>query len=120
MRVCIHNNQSIFQIINNTDGTIHYTPQLSMGIVVIRSLAYYNVTKSIMSFDKRGNNKIPPPPYTVLKLHPHNYYNTSQLKHSGDPVGNAKSSEQAVSDPYSWLDSDDPRRDMADEEILDQ
>ena len=48
MRVKIHHNQSIIQIINNTDKTIHYTPQLSMGIVDIRSLGYYNVTKSII------------------------------------------------------------------------
>ena len=82
MQVCIHHNQSILQIINNTDETIHYTPQLSMGIVDIQSLGYYNVTKSIMFFDKRGNTKIPPPPYTVPKLHPHNYYKTCQSKHS--------------------------------------
>ena len=60
MRVKLDNNQSILRIINNTDETIHYTPQLSMGIVDIRSLGYYNVRKSIMFFDKRGNNKIPP------------------------------------------------------------
>ena len=59
MRVKLDNNQSILRIINNTDETIHYTPQLSMGIVDIRSLGYYNIWKSIMFFDKRGNNKIP-------------------------------------------------------------
>ena len=52
MRVKIYHNQSILQIINNTDETIHYTPQLSMGIVDIRSLGYYNVTKSVMFFDE--------------------------------------------------------------------
>ena len=56
MRARVYHNQSILQIINNTEETIHYTPQLSMGIVDIRSLGYYNVTKSIMSFDKRGNS----------------------------------------------------------------
>ena len=45
MRVKIYHNQSILQIINNTDETIHYTPQLSMGIVEIKSLGYYNITK---------------------------------------------------------------------------
>ena len=47
MRVRIDHNQSIIKIINNTDETIHYSPQLSMGIVDIRSLGYYNVSKSI-------------------------------------------------------------------------
>ena len=40
MRVKIDHNQSIIQIINNTDETIHYTSQLSIGIVDIRSLGY--------------------------------------------------------------------------------
>ena len=88
MRVRIHHNQSIIQIINNTDETIHYTPKLSMGIVDIHSLGYYNVTKSIIFFYKRGNTKIPPAPYQVPNLHPHNYYKTSQLKESGETVQN--------------------------------
>ena len=41
-----------------------------MGIVDIRSIGYYNVTKSIMFFDQRGNTRIPPPPYRAPKLHP--------------------------------------------------
>ena len=52
MRVKIYHNQSILQIINNTDETIHYIPQLSMGIVDIRSLGYYNVTKSVCSLTR--------------------------------------------------------------------
>ena len=83
-----------------------------MGIVDIRSLGYYNVTKSVMFFDKRGNSQIPPPPYKVPKLHPQNYYKTSQNREL-----EADSSEP---DPYPWLDLDDPRRDMTDDEILDK
>ena len=70
MRVKIYHNQSILQIINNTDETIHYTPQLSMGIVDICSLGYYNVTKSVMFFDKRGNNQIPPSLLQSTKITP--------------------------------------------------
>ena len=51
MHVRIDHNQSIIKIINNTDETIHYTPEFSMGIVDIQSLGYYNVRKSIMFFD---------------------------------------------------------------------
>ena len=53
MRARVYHNQSILQIINNIEETIHYTPQLSLGIVDIRSLGYYNISKSIMYFDKR-------------------------------------------------------------------
>ena len=110
MRVCIDSKQSI---INNTEETIHYTPQLAIGIVDIRSLGCYNVSKSIMFFDKRGNDRIPPPPYRVPKLHPCNYYKAKEMK------------EQSVQDKENkdlcpWLDKDNPHTDMTDEEILDK
>ena len=83
-----------------------------------------------MFFDKRGNNKIPPPPYKVPYIHPRNYYQTGQIDIK---AGSSQSTEPACStqvtedspkshenDPYPWLDEDDPRRDMTDEEILDK
>ena len=113
MRVCIDSNQSIIKIINNTEETIHYTPQLAIGIVDIRSLGYYNVSKSIMFFDKRGNDRIPPPPYRVPKLHPCNYYKAKEMKEQGIQ-------DNEKEDLYPWLDKDDPHRSMTDEEILDK
>ena len=83
-----------------------------MGIVDIRSLGYYNITKSIMSFDMRGNNQIPPPACKVPKLHPQNYYKASQNR--------KVESQKSEPDPYPWLGLDDPRRHMTDEEILDK
>ena len=112
MRVKIYHNQSILQIINNTDKTIHYTPKLSMGIVDIRFLGYYNVTKGVMFFDKRGNNQIPPPPYKLPNLHPQNYYKASQNREV--------ETKRSDPDPYPWLDLNDPRRNMTNEEILDK
>ena len=113
MRVCIDSNQSIIKIINNTEETIHYTPQLAIGIVDIRLLGYYNVSKSIMFFDKRGNDRIPPPPYRVPRLHPHNYYSAKEMEEQ-----NIQDNEKK--DLYPWLGKDDPHRDMTDEEILDK
>ena len=101
MRVHIDSNQSIIKIINNTEETIHYTPQLDIGIVDIRSLGYYNVSKSIVFFDKRGNDRIPPPPYRVPKLHPCNYYKAKEMKEQSIQ-------ESEKEDPYPWLDKDDP------------
>ena len=60
----------LLKIINNTDKTIHYTPELSMGIIDIWSLGYYNVKKSIMFFDQRGNNTIPSPHIESLNYIP--------------------------------------------------
>ena len=115
MRVRIDHNHSIIKIINNTNETIYYSPQLSMGIVDIRSLGYYNVSKSILLFDKRGNDRIPPPPYGVPKLHPQQYYNKAG---SSTEISCQLEKEQLGSenekDPYPWLDLEDPRRDMSD------
>ena len=111
--MCIDSNQSIIRIINNIEETIHYTPQLAIGIVDIRSLGYYSVSKSIMFFDKRGNDRIPPPPYRVPKLHPHDYYKANEMK---EPSTHGHGNEHL----YPWLDKDDPCRTMTDEEILDK
>ena len=102
--------QSIIKIINNTEETIHYTPQLVIGIVDIRSLGYYNVSKSIMFFDKRGNDRISPTPYRVPKLHPRNYYKAKEMKEQS-------TYDNGKEDLYPWLDKDDPHRGMTDEEI---
>ena len=37
-----------------------------------------------------------------------------------DPVSNVQFSKETEMDPYAWLDLDDPRRGMTDEEILDK
>ena len=66
-----------------------------------------------MFFNKRGNDKIPPPPYRIPKLHPHNYYQADQIKSSN-------SLEKEKEDLYPWLDKDDPCRTMTDEEFLDK
>ena len=112
MRVQIHHNQSILQIINNTDETIHYTPQLSMGIVDIHSLGYYNVTKSIMFLIKKEILRFPLP-HTRYEI----YTPITTIKLVNLLEGESKN---PVLDPYPWLDLDDPRRNMTDEEILDK
>ena len=66
-----------------------------------------------MFFDKRGNDRIPPPPYRVPKLHPHNYYKAKEMKEQSIQDNEKK-------DLYPWLDKDNPCRDMTDEEILDK
>ena len=118
MRVRIDHNQSIIKIINNANETIHYSPQLSMGIVDIRSLGYYNVSKSILLFNKRDNDRIPLLPYRIPKLHPQNYYKTGNSVEIFCQTRKDQSSKETEKDPYPWLDPEDPRRDMADDQIL--
>ena len=94
--------------------------QLSMGIVDIRSLGYYNVSKSILLFDKRGNDRIPPPPYKVPKLHPYQYYKTGNSAEISCQSRKDQSDLEIEKDPSPWLELDDPRRDMTDEQILEK
>ena len=54
-----------------------------------------------------------PPPYRVPKLHPRNYYKAKEMKEQ-----NIQDNEKK--DLYPWLDKDDLRREMTDEEILDK
>ena len=120
MRIRTDHNQSIIKIINNTNETIYYSPQLSMGIVDIRSLGYYNVSKSILVFDKRGNDRIPPPPYRVPKLHPQQYYKAGSSTEISCQLEKDQLDPENEKDPYPWLDLEDPRRDMSDEQILEE
>ena len=95
-------------------------PQLSMEIVHIRSLGYYNVSKSILLFDKRGNDRIPPPPYRVPKLHPQQYYKTGNSAGIPCQLEKDQLDSEIEKDPYPWLDLEDPRREMSDEQILEK
>ena len=58
-----------------------------------------------MFFDKRGNTRIPPPPYAVPKLHPCNYYKTSQPEEIRDSVSKVQSvhPKKTEMDPYPAL-----------------
>ena len=74
-----------------------------MSIVDIKSLRYYNVTKSIISFDKKGNSRISSPPhYKVPNLHPRNYCKTDQLKEYENSERNVQTENEAEKDPYPW------------------
>ena len=90
-----------------------------MGIVEIRSLGYYNVTKSIISFDKRGKNRIPPP-YKVPNFHPRNYYKTDQLKESENSEGNVQTKMKLKKIPILVKTQMTPRKFMSDEPILEK
>ena len=94
--------------------------QLSLGIVDIKFLRYYNVTKSIISFDKKGNSNIPPPPYKVLHLPPRNYYKTYKLKESENSERNVQTENEAEKIPILGKTQMTPRKFMSDEKILEK
>ena len=82
----------------------------SIGIVDIRSLGFYNIRHSTLQY----NLSIQLPQFNKM-IHRHvEQPRPKQTCKAGKQ--HAKHAESA--DPYPWLDSKDPRRNMTDEEIL--
>ena len=67
-------------------------------------------------FDKRSNDRIPPPPYRVPQLHPHQYYKTGNSAEISCQLEKEHLGSENEKDPYLWLDLKDPRRYMSDEQ----
>ena len=88
--------------------------------IVDRSLRYYNVTKSIISFDKIGKNRISPPHYKVPNLHPRNYCKTDQLKESENSERNIQTKNEAEKIPILGKTQMAPRKFMLDEQIFEK
>ena len=92
---------------------MYLSPEQSIGIVDIRSLGYYDIKPEVMHFNMTGICKLlsrwdmdPQFEEYFAKLSTQNVrYKRRCVKEKGP-------------DPYPWLDKDDPRRRMTDEEIL--
>ena len=72
-----------------------------------------------MSFDKIGNNRIPPH-YKVPNLHPRNYCKTDQLKESENSERNVQTENEAEKIPILGKTQMTPRKFMSDEKILEK
>ena len=82
----------------------------SIGIVDVRSLGYYNIRHSVLQY----NLSVQLPQFNKM-IHKHvEQPRPKQTCKAGKQ--HAKHAQSA--DPYPWLDSKDPRRNMTDEEIL--
>ena len=101
------------EIINNTPSTMYFSPEESIGIVDIRSLGYYNIKPQVMHFNLTGIHNL------FSKWNLDNRFEEYYAKISTQNVRyKKKDSARKTPDPYPWLDEDDPRRNMTDEEIL--
>ena len=85
----------------------------SIGIVDIRSLGYYNIKPEVMHFNLTGIHDL----LSRWDMDPQfeEYFaklSTQNVRYKRRGV------EEKGPDPYPWLDKDDPRRHMTDEEIL--
>ena len=113
MKIRIVDNITVLEIINNTPFTMYWCPDKSMGIVDIRSLGYYNIKPQVMHFNLTGIHNL------FSKWNLDNRFEEYYSKISTQNVRyKRKEVARKTPDPYPWLDEDDPRRDMTDEEIL--
>ena len=113
MRIRLVDNITVMQIINNTPTTMYFSPEQSIGIVDIRSLGYYNIKPEVMRFNLTGFHNLS----SRWDMDPH--FEECFAKFSAQNVRYKKRGvKEKGPDPYPWLDKDDPRRHMTDEEIL--
>ena len=113
MKIRLVDSLTVMQIINNTSTTMYLSPEELIGIVDLRSLGYYNIKPQVMHFNFTGAHNLFSKWNLDLKFKEHFAKVSTQNVHYQKREIVKKSP-----DPYSWLDEDDPRRNMTDEEIL--
>ena len=113
MKIRLVDNLTIIQIINNTASTMYLSPEESIGIVDLRSLGYYNIKPQVMHFNLTGAHNLFSKWNLDLRFEEHfTKIFTQNVRYRKREVASKQQ------DPYPWLDEDDPRRKMTDEEIL--
>ena len=113
MKIRLVDNITVMQIINNTPTTMYFSLEQSIGIVDIRSLGYYNIKPEVMRFNLTGFHNLS----SRWDMDPH--FKKCFTKFSAQNVHyRRRGVKEKGSDSYPWLDKDDPRRHMTDEEIL--
>ena len=113
MKIRLVDNLTVIQINNNTPSTMYLSPEESIGIVGLRSLGYYNIKPQVMHFNLTGIHNL------FLKWNLDLRFEKHFTKISMQNVRYRKREVvRKSSDLYPWLDEDDPRRYMTDEEIL--
>ena len=112
----IQNNLGVLDLVNTSKTTMLFSTDSALAIVDIRSLGFhnnkhvtlqYNLSKQLPQY-----NKIAAEHVEQIKTK-HVPKQCSHVKHESQ-----QKLQQSADDPYPWLDNQDPRRDMSDEEIL--
>ena len=112
MKIRLVDSLTVVQIINNTPTTMYLSPEESIGIVELRSLDYY-IKPQVIHFNLICAHNLFSKWNLDLRFKEHFAKVSTQNVHYQKREIVKKSP-----DPYSWLDEDDPRRNMTDEEIL--
>ena len=112
----IHNNLGVLDLVNTSKTTMLFSTDSALGIVDIRSLGFYNIKHATLQYNLSKQL----PQYNKIATHHAEQIKTKHVPKQGSHVEHVSQQklQQSADDPYPWLDSQDPRRDMSDEEIL--
>ena len=118
MKLKLENNVGVINMMNVTPNTMIFNKNKSFGIVDIRSLGYYNIRHSVLQFNLSHN-------FTFANFNKMaNTYEDMRLAKA--KMSKKKTKQEDTDhkvkvdpkDPYPWLNKDDKRRHMTDEDIL--
>ena len=112
----IHNNLGVLDLVNTFKTTMFFSTDSALGIVDIRSLGFYNIKHATLQYNLSKQL----PQYNKIAADHAEQIKTWHVPKQGSHVEHVSQQklQQSADDPYPWLDSQDPRRDMSDEEIL--
>ena len=146
LKVKVQNNRAIIKAVNMTNTTQYFDPSKPIGILDLRSIGYFRVTHyqfetdlKHMEFQKlslimdqlndcitqtreQRQEKKPPDPATINPSMAQ-FLNMNQIKKIQKKKGNKGEKNTKIdpkTDPYPWLEANDERREMSDEQILDK
>ena len=112
MQCKLEQNLGILDLVNTSKLTMFFNESTAFGIVDIRSLGYYNIRHKTLQYN--------------LSLQPDvcNHIRAEKARQLPKPASKQTCKQHvktasAEQDKYPWLDPEDPRRNMTDEEILD-
>ena len=112
----VNRNKIVLEISNNTDSKITGSPKQSVGILDARSVGYFHVGLDHMKKTFLRNYHFKTLNELSLQYNKMiNEVNESTRLHR--PLHPKKNRPQ---DPYPWLEPEDPRRNLTDEQILDR
>ena len=110
LQLTLQNNLGILDMVNTTNKPMVFCRNNSIGIVAIRSLGFYNIRHSTLQY----NLSIQLPQFNKMI---HRHVEQPRPKQTCK-AGKQHAKHAKSADPYPWLDSKDPRRNMTDEDIL--
>ena len=118
LQVKIQNNLGMLDIVNVSLQPISFTTNMAIGVVDIRSLGYYNIKHQALQYSlTQGKSSYALSPFQFLSENNKECETKASTYESLKPRYKRRAS-QNEGNPYPWLEKDDERRFMNDEQII--